>query len=469
MTSGIAARLVAAGSFLAVALAPSGPARAESPAAAASTAAPAAPIDVDRTLAPLLGAGSKAERLAAAQALEKAGPSQSEALATKLADLAKAKTPGVPAAMEQARKAAGRDGDLLEALCGLEDGPAVRTAAASVALARALAAAGTIPGARALVKLAGEHQGALRPELVRLLRKMGDRALPALIETRKDAPPLVRQWAYAQLEGMGKRIPGDAVQTKDNEVLTAVLQAYARIGDLDALPVILSFVNADRVQVRTAAREAVVSYGPEAIWKLREAYANVANKPAPEGASAEVVAKELFAAYDRLRLQEVYGLFDEGLAAAKEGRLEAATAAFDRVLARQPLLDRRAEAVPGYLAHGRKLAETDGAAARPVLEKALRLAPEGPYAPQIQAELAYLEGKDLLARGIADDGAFRRALEKDPTHTKARAELERMSEVANERDQRLRAWSGAGAVLLVGVLAAILFGGFRRRGARAAG
>ena len=366
-------------------------------------------------------------------------------------------------AVDQARKAAGREGDLLEALCGLEDGPAVRAAAASVALARALAATGTTPGARAIVKLAGEHQGALRPELVRLLRKMGDRAVPALIETRKDSPAAVRQWAYAQLEGMGKRIPGDAVQTQDNEVLVSVLRAYARIGDLDALPVILSFVNADRVQVRTAAREAAVSYGPEAVWKLREAYANVLGKPATEGASAEAVAKDLFAAYDRLRLQEVYGLFDEGLAAAKENRLEAAVAAFDRVLARQPLLDRRTEAVPAYLAHARKLAETDGGAARPVFEKALRLAPEGPYAPQIEAELSYLEGKDLLARGLADEGAFRRALEKDPAHTKARAELERLAEQTAERELRLRAWGGGGAVLLVGLIAAILFGGFRSR------
>ncbi|WP_336139508.1 HEAT repeat domain-containing protein, partial [Klebsiella pneumoniae] len=84
-------------------------------------------------------------------------------------------------------------------------------------------------------------------------------SIPALVETRKDSSSELRHWAYAQLEAMGKRIPGDAVQTKDNQVLADVLHAFGAIHDLDAVPVILSFVSSDRVQVRTAAREALTS------------------------------------------------------------------------------------------------------------------------------------------------------------------------------------------------------------------
>ena len=36
-------------------------------------------------------------------------------------------------------------------------------------------------------------------------------------------------------EAMGKRIPGDAVQTHDNQVLADVLHAYGVIHDLDAV------------------------------------------------------------------------------------------------------------------------------------------------------------------------------------------------------------------------------------------
>ena len=58
------------------------------------------------------------------------------------------------------------------------------------------------------------------------------------------------------------------------------------------MPVILSFVNSDRAQVRAAAREALAAYGQDAIWKLREAYAALTGKPANEGWTAPELANE---------------------------------------------------------------------------------------------------------------------------------------------------------------------------------
>ena len=270
---------------------------------------------LERVLAPL-AADDAAARRTAAKAAAELGQDAVTAIAKKLAELRKTSSPPVIAAVKQVK-----DGpDLLDKLLELPRPDAGGKAAlVTAALIRALAHAGTTAAVRQLVKLAGDHSAAFRPEITRQVRALGDRALPALIETRKDASADLRHWAYGQLEAMGKRIPGDAVQTHDSQVLADVLHAYGTIHDPDAVPVILSFVSSDRVQVRTAARESLTSFGQDAVWKLREAYTNLTSKSAPEGWSAAEVAKELFAAYDRVRLQEVYALLEDGLAKEKEG------------------------------------------------------------------------------------------------------------------------------------------------------
>jgi hypothetical protein len=86
----------------------------------------------------------------------------------------------------------------------------------------------------------------------------------------------------------------------------------------------------------------------------------------------------------------------------------------------------------------------------------------------VEAEIAYLEGEDLLARGIADTEPFERALRLDPTHQGARAELTRLETNVEEREQRIRGFAAAAAVVIVGLLGIILFGG-RRPQRRAVG
>jgi hypothetical protein len=446
-----------------------GHARADTPPAAASSQASAGAAaeagmsveELDRMLAPLAGDDADA-RKKAAKAVGDLGQDAIPAITKKLAELRKASSASVASAVKQGKPSEGTD--LCDALLAQSKGDAgAKAALTTAALVRALAHAGTTPAVRQLVKVAGDHNGAFRPEITRQLRALGDRSVPALIETRKDSSSELRHWAYNQLEAMGKRIPGDAVQTKDNQVLADVLHAYGAIHDLDAVPVILSFVSSDRLQVRTAAREALTSFGQDAVWKLREAYANLTGKAAPEGWPAADVAKELFAAYDRVRLQEVYGLLEEGLKKEKDGKVDEAVVAFDKVLARQPLLDRRIEMVPAYLAQASSLEESDAPAALAMLRKAARIAPDGPRITQIRAEIAYLEGKDLVARGIPDTEPFKRAIALDPTHVKARAELARLEATVDERQSRTRTVAAAAGVLLVAVIGILLFGGRRRR------
>ncbi|MGH7297837.1 MAG: hypothetical protein ACRELB_23055, partial [Polyangiaceae bacterium] len=387
--------------------------------ASASAASPASPgasaeaglseADLERMLAPL-GREPVEERRAAAAAVAALGPGAVPTIAQKLAELRKGGDGGMNAAIRAVRER-GKDGtsDMLEALVQQRPDGAVTRALTTTALLRALAHAGTAQAGKQLVMLAWEAGGVLRPELSRQMKAMGDRALAPLIEAHRDSSPETRTWAANLLEQMGKRTPGEVVQTKDNQALADVLRAYASIKDLDALPVVLSFVSSDRAQVRAAAREATLAYGQDALWKLREAYAALTGDPAPEGISAVDLAKKLFDAYDRFRLQEVYALLDRGLAKQKDDKLKEAIADFDEVLARQPMLDRRAEMAPAYVAYAESLEATDRPGALAMLRRALRLDEAGPASSHVRSEIDTLEGEDLLAHGIADTEPFEQA------------------------------------------------------------
>jgi tetratricopeptide (TPR) repeat protein len=189
---------------------------------------------------------------------------------------------------------------------------------------------------------------------------------------------------------------------------------------------------------------------------------NLTGKAASEGWSAAEVAKELFAAYDRFRLQEVHQLVEDGKAKEKEGKLEEANALFDKALAREPMLDRRDEMVPAALALAQSLQGKEPERARALLRKALRLSPEGPRKNQIQAELAYMEGKELLGRGVADTEPFQRALALDPAHEKARAELYQLEDRTAEERGRTQRYGAAAAVVLLGIVLIVLFGGRKK-------
>lgn len=420
-------------------------------------------LELDRMLA-ALGRDSPDDRRAAAAAIAAVGPEGAAAIGRKLAELRRGSDDGafsvVKGFRERGSKAPGFD--LVEALVALKPDAGARHALTIACLLRALAHAGTTPAVKQMVLVAADVGGAFRPELSRQLKLLGDRAVPALIEARRDTSPETRSWASNLLEALGKRVPGDAVQTKDNQVVADVLRAYAGVRDLDALPVVLSFVNSDRVQVRAAAREATLAYGQDGIWKLREAYAALTGDQAPEGTAAADLAKKLFDAYDRYRLRDVYALVDQGLAAQRDGKLEDAVAAFDGALARQPMLDRRAEMASAYRTYGESLESSDRTLALSYIRKALRLDEAGPESSHLRGEIHYLEGEDLLSHGIADTEPFEQALALDPQNKRARAELERFQ--AESESSRARGWrlAAAGAVIALSLVGIVVFGGRRR-------
>ncbi|WP_437607792.1 hypothetical protein WMF20_43835 [Sorangium sp. So ce834] len=322
-----------------------------------------------------------------------------------------------------------------------------------LAMVRMLAADGTTPAIRELIALHAYFGELLRIDLQRQVAKLRDKAVPALIEARQHDAKIVQRWANKQLDLLGRAIPGEAIASNDTQILADVLRAYGRVRDVDAMRVILSFCNSDRARLRDAAREAIAAIGEPGVWQLRDAYLNLTGEKPPREWSWDRIARELFATYDRARLAEVYKLMDEGVAAASANKLAEATDAFDRVLARAPLFERRKEMVGPYVERARSMPADRREDALAMLRKALRLDPTGEHARKVEAEIAYLEGVLLIDRGTPDKFVLERAIELDPDHAGARAALASLGDKVAERKSQKNRYIAAGAVGFAALLA----------------
>lgn len=344
------------------------------------------------------------------------------------------------------------------------DDPAWRDVVKLLAMNRMLAAIGTTPAVRELIAMHAYFGDMLRIDLQRHVAKLRDKAVPALIEARQHDAKIVQRWANRQLDLLGRAIPGEAVSTNDTQILADVLRAYGRTRDVDAVRVILSFVSSDRERLREAAREALSAIGEPGIWQLRDAYLNLTGSKPPREWTWDRIARELFAAHDRARLAEVYALMDQGVAAAQAGKHEEATAAFDKVLARSPLFERRKEMVKPYVERARSLKRSGPELEQSLamMRKALRLDPRGDLARSIEAEIAYLEGLLLIERGTPDRFPLKRALELDPSHAGAKEALASLEDPVVEKKSRTPRYVAAGGVGLAALMAMLVLARRRR-------
>jgi tetratricopeptide (TPR) repeat protein len=330
-------------------------------------------------------------------------------------------------------------------------------------MTRMLAAVGTTPAVREMIQLYAQFNELVRIDLQRQVAKLRDKAVPALIEARQSDAKSVQKWASKELDVLGRAIPGEAVASNDTQILSDVLRAYGRTRDVDAVRVILSFCNSERVQLREAAREALSAIGEPGVWQIKDQYLGLTGEKPPRAWTWDRLARELFALYDRQRLAEIHKLMDEGVAAAGAQKLEEAAAAFDKVLARAPLFERRREMAPTYEARARELEEAHREDALAMLRRALRLDPKGERQKALEAEIAYLEGMQSIADGAPDKTAFERALALDPAHARARSALGSLEDRSVERQSNYQRYAAAGGIGLLAVVAMILLG--RRRSA----
>lgn len=369
---------------------------------------------------------------------------------------------------EQAEPASDDDGDWLEFLHAeaRPADPVWRDLVRLTAIVRVLTDVGTTPAVRELIQLHAYFGELLRIDLQRAVAKLRDRAVPALIEARQHDAKIVQKWASKQLDLLGRAIPSEAINTSDPEVLADVLRAYGRTREVDAMRVLLSFVGAERVHVREAAREAVAAIGEPGLWQLRDAYLNQGGQKPPKDWTWDRIAREIFALHDRVRMAELFSLIDEAKKLREAGKLIEAADAFDRVLARNPLVDGRAEMAPAFRARAKAVEAAKGPEAALVdLRKAQRLDPKSPDAAAIEAEIAYLEAVVSQKAGVIDRHALERALELDPSHERAKKALlaldERVIASAPPAKRYLAAGGvGMGALVLMAFVA--FFGRSRR-------
>ncbi len=454
--------------------------------------------ELDAALAKLAGADDAARKSALAE-LADADPSSIPAIAARLASLRKtADRDGMGKLLERARKKSrtasddedpgpvrkrdkdqasddkeaasqpasacnhdlsdGSPSDWLSAVLSAaeRDKPGYKDLVAVLALERACVCISTTASARELVNVYTYFGDLFRPDVQRQLERMGERALPALIEAKYHDSRMVRSWAERRLDQLGKVIPSEAVRTNDNQVLADVLRAFGRAREVEAVRVIVTYANSDRAQVREAAREALGLIGEPARWQLKEAFENLTGRKPESSWDWKRTAIELFASYDRARLAEVYRTADDGFAHHKAGKLDDAIAAFDRVLARAPTFERRAEMVPAYLEKARALRDEDRVAARAALRRAELLDPTGPHAKAVQSEQALLDAEELATRGVVDIALLQRAVELDPDNARARVALQHAEQGVEIRQATWRRYAVAVAIGVI-ALAAMLF------------
>jgi tetratricopeptide (TPR) repeat protein len=442
------------------------------PAAALVQSGVASSVEIDAWLGRLTGEDA-ASRNAAIAAIESAGQLTLPAVSKKLADLKKsADREAMSAVLAKTRQDSGNgkasSGDWLERVMSMPrpQEPAWRDLASLLALSRMLVRIESAPAGRELIGIYASFGDVLRVDVERQIARLGEHAVAPLIDARHGDSRALRAWAAKELDVLGKTVPGEAVQTTDNQVLADVLRAYGRAKDADAARVVVSFANSDRAQVRDAAREAVVLMAENGLWQLRESYESVTGNRPPDDWGWERTARELFAHYDKSRLAQVHELLDQGLALEKAGRLEEMAKAFDKALARAPTLERRGETARGYLALARSVERTDRARALGLARKAARIDPAGSRSREAEAEVAFLEAEDLASRGLVDEAAFARAFDLDPNNASAREALSRIKDESDLRRATLRRYVGGGALAVAAVVAAVAAFARRRKSVR---
>jgi hypothetical protein len=104
----------------------------------------------------------------------------------------------------------------------------------TLALRRMLETIGTTPAARGIVEVYVRFGDFLRVDTQRSLARLGDKAVPALLEARRHPAEKIARWATRQLDALGRVTPGQAAQIADPLVLADVMRAYGRTRDLHA-------------------------------------------------------------------------------------------------------------------------------------------------------------------------------------------------------------------------------------------
>lgn len=408
-----------------------------------------------------LGSEARAERQAAFEALVALGEDALPAISARLSALAQRgfDQEAVLKTFTDFRKIQGVEApdapvDLAQGALPTLDRtrtPGAVLGAELIALLRALEAQRSPEASDVLVsRLLPLHSKLFRYEAPRIRERLSVLLLPALIRYQNNGKPWVRAFCLESLKAMAITSPGRAVQQDDVALLSAILSAYGDTLAFDAMPVVVSYVTDERLEVQRAARRAVARFGRNAIWQIRERYLNATGKDPDPSWSHQRILNELY----RLHEEPKQRIFDAELARAHKAldneAHEEARAALDAALRVSPSHDQAERTAPLFTQLAEHaLSEQQAETALSFYRRALRLSSDEAHKNLLRARIAYLEGELRLADGVLDLTSFERATLLDPSFTPAESALDELSGARATREQRHRRILGFCAALLM--------------------
>ncbi len=273
-----------------------------------------------------------------------------------------------------------------------------------VLLIRSLEGIGTLDAQRSIADIFSLTNEMWRWEQRRILERMGGRILAGLIVARGHADRGVRRWAREATRTLNMENPAMALQEETASILQDRITAYAEVRDLDAMPVIISFVDHPDPGVRDAARAAMERYGRNGIWQLREAMQNTLGERADESWGWRRTMTALYSKLDERRLAPYAAQVDEARASFDAGDLPAARATLDQLLLDAPEPPRAADIAALY---AEMSASVDAPVeARRLMQRAVWLGVEHPHVGQWRAQLVRMDAEVDQARGLVDPTAL---------------------------------------------------------------
>jgi tetratricopeptide (TPR) repeat protein len=305
-----------------------------------------------------------------------------------------------------------------------------------------------------------EDTAAWEAELRLARERVGLPLLPALLRLRSYGDARVRAFAQTGVRALNMEDTQQSLKLDDPHLLAKVVRAYGEPLDFAAMPGVVRLVNADKLEVREAARATTARFGKNAIWQLRQLYEEVVGTAADHHWDAEHTARELYAALDRGTRTDEETLLARGMARFVAGDLEGMQQQYDRLLAQSPHFAERAKMAVGYAALGQKrLAQDRLVAARDAYQRALRLAPDATDAESLRGQLAYIDAELALSHGVVDLHGYEQALHHAPKLAAAAEAKDRLSGARAAREhQRKRLAAGAAILLLLALVALLLRG-----------
>lgn len=326
---------------------------------------------------------------------------------------------------------------------------------------------------RSLEQMASTEALSVIPDILRLDRnawamegrratlRLGDRAAAAIIRARSHQDPAGRDWARWSGQELSLEPPGRLVQRLGPRDLADVIAAWGATRNMDAMPVVASFVDDHRRFVREAARDALLAYGQNGIWQAREQFRLRLGEDADLSWTFQRTMRELSARLDEQRLLRIQDLATRAEEAIERSDPDHATRTLETLLARAP--DVSSDAIASLFAQtGILWMDTAPQArdrARAAFERALRLAPTHEERAGWEARLAFLEAEDALEAGVLDVDAYRRAALGDPSCARCgemNARIEAQSQPVDPRSDERRLAALVIAAVLFAVLGAFL-------------